>query len=193
LPTDFINVLALYIETYNVVIKSQTIKLVICITLSNNWPLCQMDVNNVFHHGSISEDIYMPQPPSFVTSHFPDYVCKLHKVLYDLKQAPRAWYNSWKDFLNTFGFLNYGYDTFLFVYNQDGIVAYFLIYVEDLLLTGNNYWFLNALKIVLALKYSLKDLGPLIISLIWKFSLNLMVYSFHNNIIYVSYWFLPTF
>jgi len=70
-----------YTETYSPVIKPQTIKLVLCIALSNGWPLCQMDVNNAFLHGSISEDIYMSQPPDFVNSHFPDYVCKLHKAL----------------------------------------------------------------------------------------------------------------
>jgi len=63
----------------------QTIKLVLCIALSNGWPLCQMDINNAFLHGSISEDIYMSQPSNFVNSHFPDSVCKLHKGLYDLK------------------------------------------------------------------------------------------------------------
>jgi len=43
-----------YTETYSLVIKPQTIKLVLCIALSNGWPLCQMDVNNAFLHGSIS-------------------------------------------------------------------------------------------------------------------------------------------
>jgi len=55
-----------------------------------------------------------------------------------LKQAPRAWYNALKDFLITYEFLNSRSDTSLFVYNRDGVVAYFLIYVDDLLLMGNN-------------------------------------------------------
>jgi len=80
----------------------------------------------------------MSQPPGFVNSHFPDYVCNLHKVLYGLKQAPRAWYNALKDFLITYRFLNSRSVTSLFVYNQDDVVPYFLVYVDDLLLTGNN-------------------------------------------------------
>jgi len=118
-----------------------------------------MDVNNVFLHDSILEDIYMSQPPGFVNSYFPDYVCKLHKALYGPKQAPRVWYNALKDFLITYGFLNSQFDTSLFIYNQDGVVAYFLAYVDDLLLISNNDSFLNAFKTTLALKFALKDLG----------------------------------
>jgi len=76
-----------YTETYSLVTKPQTIKLVLCIVLSNGWPLCQKDVNNAFLHGSIS---YMSQPPHFVNSHFLDYACKLHKALYGLKEAYHA-------------------------------------------------------------------------------------------------------
>ena len=118
-----------------------------------------MDVNNVFLHSSISEDLYTSQLPSFVNCQFPNYVYKLHKALFDIKQAPRAWYDALKDFLITYGFPNSRSDTSLFVYNEDGIVAYFLVYVDDLLLTSNNHSFFAAFKIALTLKFSLKDLG----------------------------------
>jgi len=101
----------------------------------------------------------MSQPLDFVNSHFLDFVCKLHKALYSLKQAPRASYNALKDFLITYGFLNSQFGTSLVVYNRDSVVAYFLVYVDDLLLTGNNDSILNAFKNALALKFSLKDLG----------------------------------
>jgi len=101
----------------------------------------------------------MSQPLGFVNSHFPNYVYKHHKALYGLKQAPRAWYNALKDFLITYGFLNSRSDTSLFVYNRDDVVAYFLVYVDDLLLTSNNDSFLNAFKTALTLKFSLKNLG----------------------------------
>jgi len=101
----------------------------------------------------------MSQPLGFVNSHFSDYACKLHKILYDLKQGPRAWYNALKDFLTTYEFLNFGPNTSLLVYNQDDVVAYFIVYVNDLLLTSNNDSFLNAFKTSLALKFSKKDLG----------------------------------
>nr|KYP55676.1 Copia protein [Cajanus cajan] len=97
-----------------------------------------MDVNNAFLHGTIQEDIYMSQPVGFTHSSFPNYVCKLHKALYGLKQAPRAWFQSLREFLQHQGFTNAKSDMSLFIYNKGSIIAYFLVYVDDLLLTGNN-------------------------------------------------------
>ena len=59
-----------YVEVYSPVIKPHIIKLVLCIALSNYWSLCQTDVNNTFFHNSISEDIYISQPPNFFNFHF---------------------------------------------------------------------------------------------------------------------------
>ncbi|WVY94393.1 hypothetical protein V8G54_033481 [Vigna mungo] len=118
-----------------------------------------MDVNNAFLHGTISEDLYMSQPPGFVHPQFPNYVCKLHKSIYGLKQAPRAWYNALRNFLLSYGFTNSRTDTSLFVYHRPDTVAYFLVYVDDLLLTGKNMVFLSTFQRDLAAKFTLKDLG----------------------------------
>ncbi|XP_014489926.1 uncharacterized protein LOC106752708 [Vigna radiata var. radiata] len=118
-----------------------------------------MDVNNAFLHGTISEDLYMSQPPGFVHPQFPTYVCKLHKSLYGLKQAPRAWYNALRNFLISYGFTNSRSDTSLFAYHWADTIAYFLVYVDDLLLTGNNMVFLSEFQHDLASQFALKDLG----------------------------------
>jgi histone deacetylase 1/2 len=149
-----------YKDTFSPVIKPQTIKIVLCIALSKGWSLTQMDVNNAFLHGTISEDVYMTQPAGFIHSSFPDYVCKLKKALYGLKQAPRAWFNALKTFLLQFGFVNAKSYTSLFIYNSGSTTAYFLVYVDDLLLCGNKSSFLDQFKQALAEQFSLKDLGP---------------------------------
>jgi hypothetical protein len=79
--------------------------------------------------------------------------------LYGLKQAPRAWFHALSTFLLQYGFVNAKTDTSLFIYKSGSIVAYFLIYVDDLLLTGNNSSFLDKFKQSLAEQFSLKDLG----------------------------------
>ena len=86
-------------------------------------------------------------------------MCKLKKAIYDLKQAPRAWYTSLRDFLLSYGFTNSKTNTSLFIYKIGKILAYFLVYVNDLLLTGNNSEFLHTFLTAFAHKFSLKDLG----------------------------------
>ncbi|GJV95461.1 retrovirus-related pol polyprotein from transposon TNT 1-94 [Tanacetum coccineum] len=55
-----------------------------------NFIVFQMDMKSAFLNGKLKEEVYVKQPPSFESSEFPNYVCKLDKALYGLKQAPRA-------------------------------------------------------------------------------------------------------
>jgi hypothetical protein len=58
-----------------------------------------MDVKSAFLNRPLQEEVYVEQPPGFQDSKFPNHVYKLHKELYGLRQAPRAWYECLKDFL----------------------------------------------------------------------------------------------
>jgi hypothetical protein len=70
-------------------------------------------------------------------------VCRLNKSLYDLKQAPRAWYSRFAMFLLTLGFTEAKSDTSLFIYRRGDETAYLLLYVDDIVLTASSQQLLH--------------------------------------------------
>jgi hypothetical protein len=77
-----------YEDTFSPVIKATTIRIMLSISVSKGWSLQQLDVQNVFLHGVLEEEVYMRQPPGYEDKCNSDYVCKLDKAIYGLKQAP---------------------------------------------------------------------------------------------------------
>ena len=106
-----------YIETFSPVIKLTTIRLIFSLALSNNWPFKQIDVNNMFLHGQLTEQVFMQQPVGFIDQSYPHHVCSLQKSIYGLKQGPRAWYNALRSGLLELGLFNLKSDSSLFIFN----------------------------------------------------------------------------
>ncbi|GKC06661.1 retrovirus-related pol polyprotein from transposon TNT 1-94 [Tanacetum coccineum] len=79
-----------YNQTFAPVERMEAIRIFLAFATYMNFIIFQMDVTCVFLNGKLKEEVYVKQPPSFESSEFPDYVCKLVKALYGLKQAPRA-------------------------------------------------------------------------------------------------------
>jgi hypothetical protein len=150
-----------YKETFSPVVKPVTIRTVLTLAVMYGWSLRQLDVNNAFLHGHLTEKVYMKQPPGFTSPEHPNHICCLTKAIYGLKQAPRAWFSALKQALLEFGFINAKSDSSLFVFHDGSILAYCLVYVDDLILTGNNSTFVASIIDQLGQKFSLKDLGPL--------------------------------
>ncbi|KAI5328775.1 hypothetical protein L3X38_028172 [Prunus dulcis] len=148
-------------DTFSPVVKPTTIRIVLHLAVTHGWPIRQLDVNNAFLHGTLLENVYMVQPPGFVDSNHPSYVCKLRKALYGLKQAPRAWYKELHSFLLSHGFVNAISDASLFLFKNGTTVIYFLVSVDDLLITGNNSTLVAKFIQLLATRFSVKDLGSL--------------------------------
>ncbi|KAM2975746.1 hypothetical protein FF1_001874 [Malus domestica] len=150
-----------YSETFSPVVTHATIRLILAVALHYNWSIRQLDVQNAFLHGSLSEDVYMRQPQGFVDPHFPTHVCKLQRSLYGLKQAPRAWFQCFSNYLEELGFVASQADSSLFTYFDGTTIIYLLIYVDDILVTGNSSSQITKLIAQLGLMFSMKDLGPL--------------------------------
>ena len=74
----------------------------------------------------LKEGVYVAQPKGFINPHFPDHVLYLKKALYDLKQAPRAWYDRLTQYLISHGFTRGKADQTLSIKRKGGelIVAH---------------------------------------------------------------------
>ncbi|GJU48656.1 retrovirus-related pol polyprotein from transposon TNT 1-94 [Tanacetum coccineum] len=80
-----------YNETFTPVSRMEAIRIFLDFATYINFKVYQMDFKSAFLNGKLKEEVYVKQPPSFESSEFPNYVCKLDKALYGLKQAPKAW------------------------------------------------------------------------------------------------------
>ena len=150
-----------YTETFSPVIKPATIRLILALAVHYDWIIQQLDVSNAFLHGQLTDEVFMEQPQGFVDSSQSDSVCHLHKSLYDLKQAPRAWFQRLSQVLLDLGFMGSTVDTSLFVFLQEAVRIYVLIYVDDIIITSNKPIVVSDLITKLQHEFSMKDLGSL--------------------------------
>lgn len=147
-------------ETFAPVVKLTTVRVLLKLAATENWNLYQMDVHNAFLHGDLDEEVYMRLPPGFSSSQ-KNVVCKLRKSLYGLRQAPRCWFAKLSQALLKFGFIQNRKDYSLFSYVNKNTKLYVLVYVDDLVIGGNNEAFTAIFKAYLSQCFRMKDLGVL--------------------------------
>ena len=80
-------------ETFALVAKLESIRILLTIASHLNFKLYQMDVKCAFLNEMLQEELYVEQPKGFVDPHRSNDVYKLKRAFYDLRQAPRAWYD----------------------------------------------------------------------------------------------------
>ncbi|KAK2352556.1 putative mitochondrial protein [Trifolium repens] len=151
-----------YTEVYAPVARMETIRLVVAITSSFNWPLFHMDVKSAFLNGPLEEEVYVLQPPGFEVESDRDKVYKLEKALYGLKQAPRAWNKRIDQFLSNEGFVKCSVEFGVYMKGTDISNAILIcLYVDDFLITGSNTDSIEKFKGRLKVEFEMSDLGKL--------------------------------
>ncbi|CAM8965547.1 unnamed protein product [Rhodiola kirilowii] len=151
-----------YHDTFAPVAKMTTVRCLLAIAATKQWPVFQLDVDNAFLHGDLQEEVYMLTPPGFYSAEKQQgLVCKLHKSIYGLKQASRQWFSRFSDSLLAFGFQQSLEDYSLFTLKTDNHFIILLVYVDDVVLTGTSPSLINQIKEFIHAKFRIKDLGHL--------------------------------
>ena len=106
-----------------------------------------MDVKTTFLNGSLDETIYMVQPEGFITKGQEKKVCKLQKSIYGLKQASRSWNIRFDQSVKSFGFIQCPDEPCVYKRSSENVVVFLVLYVDDILLIGNDVGTLSSVKV----------------------------------------------
>lgn len=150
-----------YQETFSPVAKLNTVRVLLYLAANLDWPLYQFDVKNAFLHGDLKEEVYMDIPPAYVVSSKANMVCKPQPALYGLKQSPWAWFGRFSLAMKKYGFHQSNSDHTLFLKYRLGKVTALIIYVDDMVITGDDYEEMPKLQEQLATEFEMKNLGGL--------------------------------
>jgi hypothetical protein len=127
------------------VVKFATIHLVLSLVVSQGWSLRQLDVQSMFLHDVLEEDVYIMQSLGFVHKDHPHYYCKLKKSFYGLKQAPHASYYCLSSKLQTLGLTPSKANISLFIYHKKVVTIYLVVYIDDIIVTSSSPAIIDAL------------------------------------------------
>lgn len=149
-----------YLDTFSPVAKIVTVRCLLSLAAISGWHLNQMDVTNAFLQGDLEEEIYMSLPEGL--HHKGEYkykVCRLVKSLYGLKQASRQWNLKFAHIMKHAGFDQSHHDHSLFMKREHNFITILLVYVDDIVITGNHEDSTSTLKNYLHTVIKIKDLG----------------------------------
>ena len=105
-----------------------------------------MDVKTTFLNGNSLEDVYMTQPEGFIDPKYPNTVCKLQKSIYGSKQASRRWNLCFNEAIKEFGFVKNEDEPFVYKKVSGSAIVFLMLYVDDILLIGNEIPTLQSVK-----------------------------------------------
>lgn len=146
-----------YEEVYSPVARLSTIRVLLSIGVQKMFTFYQMDVKTAFLHGYIKEDVYLSAPDGV---NVPDgSVLKLNRSLYGLKQSPKCWNTRFNDFITGIGYTQSSADYCLYYKTEGGKIVYLVLYVDDMLICGDNNKEIDTLKKALSSEFRRKDLG----------------------------------
>ena len=148
-----------YEETFSPIAMVKSIRILLSIVVSLDYEIWQMDVKTDFLNGYLEESIYMMQPEGFMAKGQQQKVYKLLRSIYGLKQASRSWNLRFDETIKTYGFKQNVDEPCVYKHIKEKNVVFLVLYVDDILLVGNDVETLSNVKKWLVKQFQMKDLG----------------------------------
>nr|GEX66139.1 putative ribonuclease H-like domain-containing protein [Tanacetum cinerariifolium] len=150
-----------YDEVFAPAARIEAIRLLLACASFKDFMVYQMDVKSDFLYGKIEEEVYVCQLPGFEDPYFPDRVYKVEKALYELHQAPRAWYETLSTYLLDNGFQRQKIDKILFIKRHKGDILLIQVYVDDIIFSLTKKELCFAFKRLMHEKFQMSSMGEL--------------------------------
>ncbi|KAL0444830.1 UNVERIFIED_CONTAM: hypothetical protein Slati_2205700 [Sesamum latifolium] len=138
---------------------AKSIRILLAIEAWYDYEIWQMDVKTAFLNDFVEEKIYMDQPEGFTTDGEEQKVCCLQRSIYGLKQAFRSWNTRFDEVIQGYDFIKNDYDSCIYKKISGSSIAYLVLYVDDILLIGNDVKMLGDIKAWFSTLFSMKDMG----------------------------------
>ncbi|KAJ0828650.1 putative RNA-directed DNA polymerase [Helianthus annuus] len=148
-------------EAFAPVARLETIRLLLAIAANENWLVHHLDVKSAFLNGNLKEEVYVTQPSGFEVKGKEDMVYRLHKALYGLRQAPRAWNAKLDEVLKDLGFNRCVHEQAVYKVHDPNFILIVGVYVDDLIVTGSNEVKILEFKKRMKTIFDMTDMGKL--------------------------------
>jgi hypothetical protein len=148
-------------EVFVPVARIESVRMLLALAAEEGWSVHHMDVKSAFLNGELQEEVYVTQPPGFVVRGQEGKVLRLDKALYGLHQAPRAWNTKLDTMLQQLGFKHSDCEHGVYVRGKGSARLLVGVYVDDLIITGNDVDEIVKFKLQMQASFKMSDLGLL--------------------------------
>lgn len=149
-------------EMLSLTIKWSTIRMITSTIAWKQWQLMHLDVKATHLNGTLIEKVYITQPQGFEVDRKNELICTLKRTIYGLRLSKRVWYTNIDSYITQLGLRRI--DTYHNLYIRitiKGLYTILVLYVDDIMLTGDNIERLLSIKGALQKRYKMSHLGQL--------------------------------
>jgi transposase InsO family protein len=152
-----------YSETFAPTVRLSAVRTVLALAAKEDMELESVDISTAFLNGEMEEEVFMKIPEGLgveAREEKGEWVVRLLKAIYGLKQAGRMWAKKLHEVLTSLDFVRIECEHSFYIYEQKGIKIFVPVYVDDLTIASNSKAMISQLKSDLMTHFKLRDLGP---------------------------------